>query len=80
MDCNRPLARSTRPLRSESAQLAAKTIRPFEDLFTGGPDTACRTVWDDGIECVSVPIGDLREAFDRAAALVATPRQEKADQ
>lgn len=51
-------------------------VRPFRDLFAGGPDTPCRTVWDEseavpalGIgptECVSVPIDDLRAAFDEA--------------
>lgn len=51
-------------------------VRPFRNLFSGGPDTVCRTVWDDseavpalGIgptECVSVPLDDLRAAFVEA--------------
>jgi hypothetical protein len=56
--------------------IEAQTRRPFEDLFAGGPDTSCRTVWDESeaipalgigpLECVSVPLDDLRAAF-RAA-------------
>lgn len=33
-------------------------------LFSGAPDTPCRTVWRDGVECVEVPMEDLRAAFD----------------
>jgi hypothetical protein len=43
-------------------------------LFAGGPDTVCRTVWDEReavpdlgigpLECVSVPLGDLRAVLD----------------
>jgi hypothetical protein len=35
-------------------------------LFAGGPDTPCRTVWDEGIECVSVPMADLAAALGGA--------------
>lgn len=50
-----------------------RTLAPFKELFVGGPDTPCRTTWpNDGnagpIECVEVPMADLREAFDRAEA------------
>ena len=45
-------------------------------LFSGGPDTVCRTTWREGgwiripdmklpsIECVEVPMDDLRDALD----------------
>jgi hypothetical protein len=65
---------------TDNQQRAAKVLRPFEELFAGGPDTVCRTVWreDPGligepsneIECVEVPMADLRDAFDQARALV----------
>lgn len=66
---------------------AAEALRPFEDLFSGGPDTACRTTWREapieeraeGIppaECVEVPMDDLRDAFTRAASLRAASRAE----
>jgi hypothetical protein len=41
----------------------------INDLFSGGPDTVCRTTWRHGdssgaaIECVEVPLEDLREAL-----------------
>jgi hypothetical protein len=42
----------------------------IEALFNGGPDTPCRTTWRKGnpdgwgdVECVEVPMADLREAF-----------------
>jgi len=51
-------------------------VRPFRDLFSGGPDTSCRTAWrrEGGYggrdtvttECVEVPLDDLRAAFDEA--------------
>ena len=42
-----------------------------EALFAGGPDTSCRTTWrrsdptgyGDSIECVEVPMDDLRAAL-----------------
>jgi hypothetical protein len=43
---------------------ALDTIDRVNALFAGGPDTSCRTVWDGEIECVSVPIEDLRQALD----------------
>ena len=57
-----------------------QALRPFEELFAGGPDTVCRTTWrrepgwslpgntDPLTECVEVPLDDLHEAFGRAAA------------
>ena len=61
---------------------AQKVLRVFEDLFAGGPDTSCRTVWDESeaipalgvgpLECVSVPMADLRAAFDEAERLVSS--------
>ncbi len=59
------------------------TLRPFEELFAGGPDTACRTTWREdptisecsaaSIECVEVPMADLRAAFDAAKSTASTP-------
>jgi hypothetical protein len=40
--------------------------QPTVSGSNGGPDTACRTVWEDGIECVSVPLDSLRAALDGA--------------
>jgi hypothetical protein len=47
--------------------------RPFDELFGGGPDTSCRTTYRESpnlageppfmIECVEVPIDELRDAF-----------------
>lgn len=47
------------------AQLAEaqRQLTVWRELFNGGPDTSCRTVWQDGIECVSIPIGDIRAAL-----------------
>lgn len=50
-------------------QRAAEAVQPFEDLFSGGPDTACRTTWHGHLDCVEVPMADLRDAFARAAVL-----------
>lgn len=51
-------------------------LRPFEDLFADGPDTVGRTTWreeeflrgqpPERIECVEVPLYDLRAAFEAA--------------
>lgn len=52
-------------------------LRPFEELYSTGPDTVGRTTWrpEDGlrgtalphtVECVEVPVDDLRDAFDAA--------------
>src|SRR5699024_9171695 len=46
-----------------AAQLLA-TVERLEALFSGGSDTPCRTTWPDGIECVEVPMADLRTAFN----------------
>jgi len=53
--------------------LAAERKRaraPFLALFSGGPDTVCRTTWRasfaEHVECVEVPMADLREAFEDA--------------
>lgn len=43
---------------------AERWAKRFQVLFDGGPETSCRTVWDDdGVECVSVPLADVRWAF-----------------
>jgi hypothetical protein len=47
-------------------------LRKIHRLFAGGPDTPCRTTWrpEDTltetirVECVEVPMEDLREALD----------------
>lgn len=51
-------------------------VAPFRDLFSGGPDTTCRTRYRDEAslldpfpdltECVEVPLDDLRAAFREA--------------
>lgn len=33
-------------------------------LFALSPDTGCRTTWTDGVECIEVPLSDLRAALD----------------
>lgn len=62
-----------------------RVLEPFEELFSGDPDTTCRTTWrkEPGwslpgasaalIECVEVPMDDLRDAFDRAHAATGDP-------
>lgn len=70
-----------RPMRvtlvlAEQPQPVADPLAPFEELFSGGPDTACRTTWRESaelagcsaasIECVEVPMADLRSAFAAA--------------
>lgn len=44
-------------------------LRPLDLLFSGGPDTPCRTTWPEGVECVEAPMADLRAAFDQAYAI-----------
>lgn len=49
----------------------------IEQLFAGGPDTPCRTTWRPepstpdcsaaSIECVEVPMSDLRAVLDGAS-------------
>jgi hypothetical protein len=56
------------------AEVRERAVEPFERLFSGGPDTACRTTYPDGIECVEVPMFDLREAFDTARIVRASGR------
>lgn len=48
---------------AERDRLAAQ-VAAVRSLFDGGPDTSCRTVWQNGIECVTVPLRDLRAALD----------------
>ncbi len=53
------------------------TLQPLEELFAG-PGTTCSTTWREStmapecsaasIECVEVPLDDLRAAFDAAKA------------
>jgi hypothetical protein len=42
---------------------ATDDLLAIRDLFSGGPDTACRTTWHDGVEYVEVPMDELREAL-----------------
>ena len=49
--------------------ITKQILTPFEALFAGGPDTACRTTWPEGVECVEVPMADLRAAFDAVRSL-----------
>ncbi len=46
------------------AKKAEATVARVDTLFSGGPDTPCGTVYRRGIECVVVPMEDLREALD----------------
>lgn len=48
------------------AEAKADALRPLDLLFSGGPDTPCRTTYPDDVECVEVPMADLRAAFDLA--------------
>lgn len=49
----------------------ARRLEALEALFSGGPDTSCRTTWRAeglaiapvNVECVEVPMDDLRAAF-----------------
>jgi hypothetical protein len=51
-----------------------QALRPFRDLFAGGPDTPCRTTYRDEdvwngtarTECVEVPLDEVRAAFVEA--------------
>lgn len=61
--------------RTAAAREAARAVlTPFDSLFSGGPDTACRTLWRDAgggwpdEECVVVPMADLRATFAAARA------------
>jgi hypothetical protein len=74
----------SRPTFGEERTLAAaeergreRGVRPFRDLFAGGPDTSCRTTWRfddrpyaDRVECVEVPLDDLRAAFVETGEVV----------
>lgn len=60
---------TTLALVAEVRALRAK-VEAIEALFSGGPDTSCRTVWRasslpwaEPIECVDVPMYDLRAAL-----------------
>lgn len=63
----------------EEQRVREEVLRPFRELFSGGPDTPCRTtwrgivLWDDGSsddtnrqECVEVPLDEVRAAFAEA--------------
>jgi hypothetical protein len=45
------------------------TLAAVAELFAPGPNTSCRTVWQDGVECVTVPLADLRDALDPAGVV-----------
>ena len=62
---------ATRDLLSVFGPVIAENAR-LHALFEGGPDTVCRTTWRDepglfgatiSVECVEVPMADLRLAF-----------------
>lgn len=70
----------------EWQELRAKVAR-VEELFAGGPDTPCRTAWRESpglfgaavrVECVEVPIDDLRAALDNPAGQAPTVTKESA--
>lgn len=71
------LRRTAGAIATARAEGARAALEAFEALFSGEPDTPCRTTWRDEwappaggpvarIECVEVPIEALREAFDEA--------------
>lgn len=62
------LITATRDDTSRRAEKAERALERVQELFAGGPDTPCRTTWPDGIECVEVPMADLRDALDGPAA------------
>jgi hypothetical protein len=57
-------------------RIRSEAVRPFRELFSGGPDTSCRTAYRPSaaapecsaasIECAEVPLDDLRAAFVEA--------------
>lgn len=53
-------------LTAERDAALARLAR-IEALFSGGPDTVCRTTWRESfaehVECVEVPMADLRDAL-----------------
>lgn len=59
-------------LRRELSDALAQIRRrsAVAELFSGGPDTPCRTTWrakieHAAVECVEVPLGELRAALER---------------
>lgn len=63
-----------RDLAARDEAVRREVLAPFKELFGGGPDTPCRTTWHPtpwagvNVECVEVPMDDLRAAFTRAEA------------
>lgn len=49
-------------LCDEIDRLRARAER-IDSLFCGGPETSCRTTWPNGVECVEVPMEEIRKAF-----------------
>lgn len=57
-------------------EATAEALRPLQDLFALRPDTSCATTWREEpnikgeppyrIECVEVPMDELRAAFRKA--------------
>ncbi|UJC77967.1 hypothetical protein D4768_09830 [Rhodococcus erythropolis] len=41
-------------------ELLSEKVEQLRDLFNGGPDTAIRTTWHDGVEYWEVPADDMR--------------------
>lgn len=54
---------AARDVVRQQLEQADKQMRQVQDLFTGGPDTPCTTVWIDGVECVQVPMNELRRVL-----------------
>jgi hypothetical protein len=68
------LVRAVENLREEGRR---RGVEPFRDLFSGGPDTPCRTTYRPELgaapelqvpptECVEVPLDEVRAAFVEA--------------
>lgn len=57
-------------IAKELAKERERVLAPFKKLFGCDPDTPCRTTWRatfaEHIECVEVPMENLRAAFAEA--------------
>lgn len=70
-----PLNRPAEVIAAIEERGRERGVRPFRELFAGGPDTPCRTVYRPeeagagvwvNTECVEVPLDEVRAAFTEA--------------
>lgn len=61
----REVAGAVAQARREGGEAA---LAPFHALFSGEPDTPCRTTyrWPPEVECVELPVADLQATFEEA--------------